>query len=426
MERLAIIHNSYTTHLVNIMTPYIYQGIETLYRKAAGVHEQLKLVEKAEKIAKKERDGTSSTDASGKKAKKAPSKLKVFQNLLRLTSTWSREIIDKETDRIRNESGTSKYFDNLVRAVILSNIRLLSNGRGVGSQQDYHKRINIPNFVHKCYLESCKSIYNNPRLFWDEGVDSIHVIENRNRAYANINRAVGEAISRMLPMNEIITSYLQEDPASYEVDQALFHVPAMQSAPVPIQMVAAAPQTQVMQAGGGQQPFAQPITQLTTQPTIQQPPQQILQQAQVQATPVVEQQPQIDANVTAMANVITAAAQAQQSGATVDQVEIQQVTNVGANGAKAPRNTLSFVVSMGKSTVAEVMAPTSPRDKHEIMEMMKVDEEPSEAVGKGSEEGDDNISFSATAGNTRKLNDVYAASGRSSGSRSGKQRYVPV
>ena len=63
-------------------------------------------------------------------------------------------------------------FDDLVKAVIKSNIVLLtfstSNKQSDLVNNKYHETIDVNDFVHKCYIESARVIYNNPQLFWHD------------------------------------------------------------------------------------------------------------------------------------------------------------------------------------------------------------------------------------------------------------------
>lgn len=393
MERLVLINREYTAHLVRVITPYIFQSIEKLYRSATEVYNKL--------------DKNPSQDG-----KPAQSALKIFQNLLRSALNWNAELITRETERIRRESGTTKYFDKLVQATIKSYVLLLTDSRQmstgrfqpIGSLAEFHKTIKVDAFVHNCYIEACKLIYNNPRIFLDDGVAPINVIENRSRAYKDIGRAIEEAIRRSIPMADITTQYLRDD-----LDDMPGPIPgAAPPMPYPApQQVSPIIQDQYMQSS----------------PQFQQP--QYVQNTQQQFTQ--QQQPQMVSSGQGVQIQLGQAGQAGQAvtvmtdpngtgGVTIQTGDAQQenqqpLERSRPGGPKPVRPTLSFLLSRGKNTEevkrmldpegveSQQVDPDHSQDRHEVAGLLDM----ASAVDRPPMAMADSISFNVPDGDVRKM-----------------------
>ena len=96
MNFLVETKTEYTYQLINIITPYLYEGFKSIY-------------EEAKKISKKGEE------------------LKVFQTCLRRIPSWSADTIKAETKRISTDSNCSDILDDLLKAVIKANIMILTN-----------------------------------------------------------------------------------------------------------------------------------------------------------------------------------------------------------------------------------------------------------------------------------------------------------
>jgi hypothetical protein len=240
LERLTFINREFSAHLSRILTPFIFQGLDKLYSMAGEMYnknirlwdlETQELEEKLQKMKKKVQQSGGNTTTSVKvekveknlryrKEKGPQSKIKVFQNVLMMVKDWTQDALVRETERLRRATSTTKYFDDLVRATVRSYIMLMVDCRSlshgglapIGPLADYHKRISVETFVHKCYLESSKILYNNPRLMLEEDVPPMLIIENRIRIRNNIGQAIVEAVRRVIPMEMVVSQYLHSNP----------------------------------------------------------------------------------------------------------------------------------------------------------------------------------------------------------------------
>ena len=186
-RNIVEIKNEYTASLTNILTPLIYEGINSMYNDA------------------KSKDN---------KGKTNPNVLQIFQAYLNHIPRLNQHMIETEANRIRVASKCPDVFNDLVKAVIKSYIVLLtyntSDKRCELVENRYHENISISNFIHKCYIETAKVIYNHPDLFW-HGYKNITIKKNQRDIFNIIEKAIKEAIRKTLPMKLILKEYLSND-----------------------------------------------------------------------------------------------------------------------------------------------------------------------------------------------------------------------
>lgn len=195
-RNIVEIKNEYTTFLINIITPFIYEGLKGVYNYALGVHKKFLEREKIDPNTK------------------SPGPLKIFQTCLKEIPALNNHSIEKETNKIKEGSKCSEWFDDLIKAVIKSHVILLtfscSKTQSDVVKEKYHDRIDSKDFIHKCYIECAKIFYNYPELFWHE-FPTIEIKRNQREIYDIIKTAIHEAIRKSLPIRLILTEYLNND-----------------------------------------------------------------------------------------------------------------------------------------------------------------------------------------------------------------------
>jgi len=195
-RNVSEIRTEYTTFLVNIMTPFIYEGIRSVYQFALNAHKEF--------LERGKHDNEV----------KSPGVLKIFQLSLKEIPTLNNNSIEIEANRIKAGSKCADWFDDLVKAVIKSNIVLLifanPKKRSEILREEYHNKIEVKDFIHKCYIESARAIYNNPELFWHE-FPPLEIKRNQREACELIKQAVHEGIRKVLPIKLILKEYLQNN-----------------------------------------------------------------------------------------------------------------------------------------------------------------------------------------------------------------------
>jgi hypothetical protein len=177
---LEAIRKEYTIQLINMLTPSIYEGINSIYLEVKN-------------IAK---DGE---------------ELKMFQGFLAKIPTWTENIIADEASRIKrvNEKNAD-IIDDLIRAVIQSNILLLTSTNLADKQRvlkEFNINLNYEKFIHNIYIEVAKIFYNYPFLFYHK-MNALEYKKNQLKAHKLIKEAIEEAIRKMLPLQLILKKYL--------------------------------------------------------------------------------------------------------------------------------------------------------------------------------------------------------------------------
>lgn len=202
-KNIADIKKDYTKCLTNIMVPFIYEGIKSCYNHALLIDEAYT------------ENGKYNLD------EKSPGILKLFQLCLKEIATLNNNSIEIETNRIKSCSKCANWFEPLVRATIKSHIVLYTfthpNRVPDILKEKFHEKVDIKDFVHKCYIESAKTIYNNPELFWHE-YPSLEIKRNQRITYKILHKAIEVAIINMLPMEVILKEYLSSDYTDIEND----------------------------------------------------------------------------------------------------------------------------------------------------------------------------------------------------------------
>lgn len=174
--------NEYTEILVDILTPYIYDGLNTIYKRAVIIS-----------------DKTNTKDKT----------LLIFQKYLLNVNEWNKTMIEEETKRIKQCSNTSEYLDDLVKAVIKTNIILLTYSNKVSNiiGQTFYNSLTTETFIHRCYTECAKDAHNNPMFFYHE-VEPMDFKRNQVIIEQNIQRGIIKAIRKILPISMILKEFL--------------------------------------------------------------------------------------------------------------------------------------------------------------------------------------------------------------------------
>ena len=175
--------NEYTSHLINILTPLIFEGLQSIYKQSLQVAD-------------------------------ANDILKIFQTFLKRIPKWNQELINKESDRIINSSHSYGWLNDLIKATIKANLVVLMYNPTVKEQAsinpNYYKDVKIPDFIHKIYIECAREFWNNPYLLY-HNYPPIDIKRNQRECMNIIKDCIKEAIRKLLPVKHILHFYLGED-----------------------------------------------------------------------------------------------------------------------------------------------------------------------------------------------------------------------
>ena len=186
MNYIVETRNEYTTQLVNILSPLLFEGFDSIYKET-------------EKLIIK----------NGIDRKKL---LKTFQQFIKQIPSWNNSLIELEVNRIIAASKCDFLLD-LIKAVIKSNIILLStnnlSSKKVSVNEEY-LNINLNNFIHKCYIECARQFYSIPYLY-SSNFKPLEKKKNYNECIKIIQDCIKEAIRKNLPVHDILKQYLGND-----------------------------------------------------------------------------------------------------------------------------------------------------------------------------------------------------------------------
>jgi len=167
--------NEYTNFLINLLAPILYDGINSIY------NDGIKLCNKGDE-------------------------LKIFQSLLKSIPEWTSTILDDEINRIKVIS-KCEYLEDLIKAVIKSNISLLMNNKLIDkSLYD----INLNQFIHNCYITIAKEFYQYPDLLYHNN-KSLDIKRNQRESIHLIKEGIKNSIRKMIPLNIILKNYLHDN-----------------------------------------------------------------------------------------------------------------------------------------------------------------------------------------------------------------------
>jgi hypothetical protein len=183
----------YTNHLINILSPLVYEGLQSIYSEAS------KLV------------NDNPADI-----------LKYFQTSLKSIPTWNTETITNETKRIMTSSKSESWLPDLVRATLKSTISVLIENNSCNNKNNiinknnkiidssYYKNIQIEQVIHKIYIECARELWNNPYLMYHD-YRPIDVKRNQRDTIHIIKDCIKDAIRKLLPIKDILEIYLGEE-----------------------------------------------------------------------------------------------------------------------------------------------------------------------------------------------------------------------
>jgi len=137
-------------------------------------------------------------------------KLDIFRMYIEKIYRWNNQQISEEYNRIKLETKTSDYFDNLIRACFKSYLLFISYNPNTDESflddkylnNDFYKKMDIVSFIHTCFLETFYFCENN----YDYFLKKI----KRNEINDIIKICIMNSIKKSIPdYNDIIKDYLK-------------------------------------------------------------------------------------------------------------------------------------------------------------------------------------------------------------------------
>ena len=168
--------------LLNIVTPYVTEGIYSIFDEAYKLCIENKEKEKY---------------------------LMTFQNLLSRIPKWNNSIIEAETKRIIEKSKCT-YLEDLISCVHISHLKILTSMRVSKTQKKIN--INVPelkDFIHKVYINCGRKLYTVVYLF-ERNVEPLILQKNKKEIEDHVNNSILNAIRESIPVEEILKAYMDE------------------------------------------------------------------------------------------------------------------------------------------------------------------------------------------------------------------------
>lgn len=174
--------NEWCARLLNILTPLVVQGFNSIFKEAYKVCEE--------------------NDEKGKY-------LMTFQNFISQIPKWTKAIVQKERERIIDKSGCT-YLEDLIACVHIVQLKALSCIR-VGQKQ---KKIDIDipsldTFIHNLYINCARKIYTNVYLF-EIKKSALEIQRNNRDLEVIVKECLMDTIRESVPVDKILRAYMDE------------------------------------------------------------------------------------------------------------------------------------------------------------------------------------------------------------------------
>ena len=206
--------NEFLNTIVSILTPQIYNGLLMMYDHSVDVFTQLKkkiennpknISQNIVNYFKLKTNDFSKMTVEEVENEYYKIKIDIFKKYVNDIASKNNMEIEGEYIRIKNESKFSEIFDSLLFACFKSYLLFFTfdpkTKTSKFNSSKYYENINIRDFIHKCYVETCTFFQNNPELF----------IKRNKKTEINehIKTCIIMSIRKSLPYNDLIQEYLR-------------------------------------------------------------------------------------------------------------------------------------------------------------------------------------------------------------------------
>jgi hypothetical protein len=182
LENLQSSRNDFCSRLINLLTPHIHSGLKSIFDEAWKL-----CIENGE----------------------TTKYLMTFQNFLLRVPKWNTSIIEKETQRISEQSGCS-HIEELITCVHIIHLKTLTCVRA-GSKQ---KKIDIAipklsEFIHKVYINVARKVYSNVYLF-EKNKQHLQIQKNNYQLEGLIKECILNTIRESIPIEHLLKVYIED------------------------------------------------------------------------------------------------------------------------------------------------------------------------------------------------------------------------
>jgi|TARA_R110002074_G_scaffold215920_2_gene385749 hypothetical protein len=174
--------NEYSANLVNILTPLLIQGLQSIFKEACSLCKD--------------------NDEDDKY-------LMTFQNFLTRVPKWNQELIDNETKRIIQQSKCN-YLEDLLTCVHITQLKVLTSIRVATKQKKIDIDIpKISDFIHKVYIKCARKCYSNVYLF-ETDIEPLTQQKNFRECETICKECVLNTVRESMPVEKILRAYMDE------------------------------------------------------------------------------------------------------------------------------------------------------------------------------------------------------------------------
>ena len=182
LENLQSSRSDFCSRLINILTPHIHSGLKSIFDEAWRI-----CIENGE----------------------TTKYLMTFQNFLLRVPKWNTSIIEKETQRISEQSGCG-HIEELITCVHIIHLKTLTCVRA-GSKQ---KKIDIAipklsEFIHKVYINVARRVYSNVYLF-EKNKQHLQIQKNNYHLEGLIKECILNTIRESIPIEHLLKVYIED------------------------------------------------------------------------------------------------------------------------------------------------------------------------------------------------------------------------
>lgn len=182
LENLQMSRNDFCSRLINILTPHIHSGLKSIFDEAWRI-----CVDNGE----------------------TTKYLMTFQNFLLRVPKWNTSIIEKETQRISEQTGCG-HIEELITCVHIIHLKTLTCVRA-GSKQ---KKIDIAipklsEFIHKVYINVARKVYSNVYLF-EKTKQHLQIQKNNYQLEGFIKECILNTIRDSIPIEHLLKVYIED------------------------------------------------------------------------------------------------------------------------------------------------------------------------------------------------------------------------
>ena len=182
LQNLNESRNEWVARLITMLAPSIFQGLKQIFDDAVKL--------------------SVSTNQKDKY-------LMTFQNMLTQIPKWNNDIIETETERIK-ESTHCNYIEDLITCVHVIQLKALTCVRVSQNEKDVEINIpKLPDFIHRVYINTARVIYSNIYLFEQE-IMPVQIQQNYNKVDQIIKENIIQTIRQSMPIEELLRAYLEE------------------------------------------------------------------------------------------------------------------------------------------------------------------------------------------------------------------------